>query len=260
MQEEAFDLLAKFLNSEVTKEILEIIELLSSHPNCRQQIISSGALSTILRILDSDNREFQEHAIMTLLHLSSTDSIYTHIVPSDCIRKLTPILKDTTLAGHCLIIMKNLCNNYDARAAVAETSGCLTSIAELLEIGSREDQEHAVAILLMLCSHRMQYCQLIMNEGVIPSLSMISINGNETGKIGALELLRILKDVEYVEEEEESCTATTAAALDNDTSRDARSLTKEKKSSSSNSSRRLFSLFSRSQHSRNKKEEMKVRI
>ncbi|KAH7566394.1 hypothetical protein JRO89_XS08G0152000 [Xanthoceras sorbifolium] len=253
LPEDAFDLLASFLNSEVTEEVLAIIEVLSSHPNSRSKIVVSGALASILKILDSENREFQEHAIIVLLHLSSNNAIYSHIVPSECILKLVPLLKDTNLAGHCLIILKNLCNNVEARASVAETSGCLPSIAELLEIGSREDQEHAVAILLSLCSQRVQYCQLVMNEGVIPALVNISINGNEIGKVSALELLRLLRDVEYDDEQE-------SPACNIDTSKDARSLAKEKKSSSKTSGIfvRKFSWFSKSQMSHNKKEEMKL--
>ncbi|KAL5752649.1 hypothetical protein ACOSQ2_023156 [Xanthoceras sorbifolium] len=253
LPEDAFDLLASFLNSEVTEEVLAIIEVLSSHPNSRSKIVVSGALASILKILDSENREFQEHAIIVLLHLSSNNAIYSHIVPSECILKLVPLLKDTDLAGHCLIILKNMCNNVEARASVAETSGCLPSIAELLEIGSREDQEHAVAILLSLCSQRVQYCQLVMNEGVIPALVNISINGNEIGKVSALELLRLLRDVEYDDEQE-------SPACNIDTSKDARSLAKEKKSSSKTSGIfvRKFSWFSKSQMSHNKKEEMKL--
>ncbi|KAK3224135.1 hypothetical protein Dsin_011160 [Dipteronia sinensis] len=255
LPEDTFDLLASFLNSEViTGEVLAIIEVLSSHPNCRSKIVASGAFAPILQILDADNREFQEHAIIALLHLSSNNEIYSHIVPpSECIQKLVPFLKDATLAGHCLIILKNMCVNVEARASVAETSGCLPSIAELLEIGSGEDQEHAVAILLSLCSQRVQYCQLVMNEGVIPALVNISINGNEAGKVTALELLRLLRDIEYDDEQE-------SFASNIDTSKDATSRTKEKKSSSKTSG--IFgiklSLFSKPQFSRNKKEEMKL--
>ncbi|KAK4840478.1 hypothetical protein QYF36_009784 [Acer negundo] len=254
LPEDAFDLLASYLNLEViTEEVLAIIEVLSCHPNCRSKIVASGAFAPILQILDSENREFQEHAIIVLLHLSSNNEIYSHIVPSECIQKLVPFLKDATLGGHCLIILKNMCINVEARASVAETSGCLPSIAELLEIGSREDQEHAVAILLYLCSQRVQYCQVVMNEGVIPALVNISINGNDTGKVTALELLRLLRDVEYDDEQE-------SFASNMDNTKDDRSLTKEKKSSSKTYGifGKFFSLFSKSQFSRNKREETKL--
>ena len=78
---------------------------------------------------------------------------------------------------------------------IAETNGCIASIAELLETGSREEQEHGVAILHSLCSQSLEYCLLVMKEGVIPSLVDISVNGNAKGKETSMKLLHLLKDL-----------------------------------------------------------------
>lgn len=224
LDENEFLLLASFLDSEVS-EAFAIIEELSGYRYCRTKIVSSGALASILKILDSKNRELKEHAIKILHNLSSDSETYSHIAPSECIPKLVPFLKDTALAGHCITVLKNMCNNEAARACIAETSGSLASLAELLELGSQEEQEHAVTILLSLCSQHVRYCHLVMSEGVIPSLVSISINGNDNGKVTALELLRLLRDIQPSVEQE---------CIESDhenSSGDSDNYTKEKKSS-----------------------------
>ncbi|KAK6924373.1 U-box domain, partial [Dillenia turbinata] len=195
----AFSLFASFLDSELLEEALGIMELLSSHWYCRHKIAASGALTSILKIIDTQTIKFQEPAIKVLGNMSLSSEICPAIVALDCIPKLVPLLGDDCLAAYCIDVLKNLCGIEEARVSIAETSGCVASIAELLDNDSQEVQEHALAVLLSLCSQRVQYCQLVMEEGlnVIPSLVMISSNGNDTGKASAVELLRLLRNVDF---------------------------------------------------------------
>uniref|UniRef100_A0A5B6ZAN0 RING-type E3 ubiquitin transferase n=1 Tax=Davidia involucrata TaxID=16924 RepID=A0A5B6ZAN0_DAVIN len=202
LHEDAYSLLASFLNSEITEEALAIVEVLSSHRFCGSKIAASGALTSILKIIDTQNREFQGPAIRILYNLSWNVDIRSLLVSSDFIPKLVPFFEDTALARYCITILENLCDIETARVSVAETDGCIASIAKLLEIDSHENQEHALTVLLSLCSQRVQYCQLVMDEGVIPSLVSISINGNDKGKASAMELLRLLRDIEYSDVQE----------------------------------------------------------
>ncbi|XP_021605338.1 U-box domain-containing protein 5 isoform X2 [Manihot esculenta] len=197
LHEDTFSLLVSFLDSEVSEETLAILEVLSGHPHCRTKISAAGALFPLLKILESQSKEFQEQAIKILHNLSSDSDICSQIIRLECIPKLVPFISEGRIARHCMVLLKRLCDTEEARVAVAETNGCISSIAELLERGSPEEQEHAVAVLLSLCSQRVQYCQLVMDEGVIPSLVDISLNGNDRAKATALELLRQLRDIEY---------------------------------------------------------------
>ncbi|KAM3757366.1 hypothetical protein ACB098_02G182300 [Castanea mollissima] len=223
LREEAYDLLETLLNSEDTEEALVILEVLSGHKYCRAKILASGALTSILKMLDSHS-SFQERIIKILSNMSSSSDICPRIVSLECIPKLIPFFGDSTLAGKCAFILKNLCDVEEARVSIAETSGCIASVTALLETGSHEDQENAVTVLLSLCSQRVQYCQWVMEEGVIPALVDISINGNEKGRVGALELLRLLRDIEYAEDRD-------CSGSDIDASKDTTDLPKEKKSS-----------------------------
>lgn len=196
--EDAFNLMTSLLDSEVTEEALAILEVLSSNLNCGSKIAAAGTLTSVLKILDT-HREFQEPAIKILYNMSSKSDVRSFIVSLDCIPKLVPFLKDTRLAKYCIVILKNLCYTEEGRVSVAGTDGCIASIVELLENGSCEDQEHAMAILLSLCAQRVQYCQLVMEEGadVFTSLASISLNGNDNGKVKANELLRLLRDIDH---------------------------------------------------------------
>ncbi|XP_061972725.1 U-box domain-containing protein 5-like isoform X3 [Populus nigra] len=224
LHEEAFNLLSSFLDSEVIEEVLAIFEVLSGYPYCRSKITACGALVSIRKMLDSHNKEFQELAIKILHNLSSNDDICSQIASMECIPKLVPLMKDGNLSRYSIVLLRNLCDLEVARVSVAETNGCIASIAELLESGSREEQEHAVAILLLLCSQRLQYCQLVMDEGVIPSLVDISNKGTDQGRASALELLRQLRDIEYDNDQESFCSDLVA-------DRNADHQTREKKSS-----------------------------
>lgn len=222
-----------FLDSEVSEETLAILEVLSGHPHCRTKITAAGALFPLLKILESQSKEFQEQAIKILHNLSSDSDICSQIIHLECIPKLVPFISEGRIARYCMVLLKRLCDTEEARVAVAETNGCISSIAELLERGSPEEQEHAVAVLLSLCSQRVQYCQLVMDEGVIPSLVDISINGNDKAKVTALELLRQLRDVEYGKGQE-------CFQSDVDVSRDGSQHTKEKKPSKTSGFFRSF--------------------
>ncbi|KAF3440682.1 hypothetical protein FNV43_RR18966 [Rhamnella rubrinervis] len=199
LRENAFDLLASFLDSEVTEEVLTIMEVLSAYQYCRPKITASGALTSILKILDSQMRDFQEKALKIFATCLQT-VIFVHAL----------YLQNSNLTGSCLLIMKNLCDIEGARVSVVETDGCIGSIAKYLKPAP-----------------------LVMDEGVIPALVRISVNGNDKGMIGALELLRLLRDVMKGEDEQE------CADFDLQANRESRNQSSERKSS------KAFKLFGR---------------
>ncbi|XP_054808986.1 U-box domain-containing protein 5-like isoform X1 [Prosopis cineraria] len=200
LREDTFGMLASFLHLEVIGEALSIMEKLSANQHNKATIATSSVLTSILKILDSDSREFQEQAIRILYNLSFNSESCSHMASLGCIPKLMPFFKDQALLRYCICILKSLCDIEVGRVSVAGTSGCISAVAEIIDTGGVEEQEHALSVLLSLCSQREDYCQLVMYEGVIPSLVTISVNGSDNGKASALELLRLLGDVRYEEE------------------------------------------------------------
>lgn len=204
LNEGVYVMLASFFYSEVATEAVCIIEVLSHYQYCRTKIATSGVISSIIQLLEVQIRELYEPALRILYKLSLDNEIQAYIVATDFICKLVPYFEDSSLAIYCITILKSLCNHEAVRVSVAETDGCIASIARMLEMDSTENQEYAVFILLSLCSQRDRYCQLVMDEGVIPSLVSISINGNERGKASAMELLRLFRDVTDTDSRQES--------------------------------------------------------
>ncbi|XP_076952641.1 U-box domain-containing protein 5-like [Bidens hawaiensis] len=238
LTEDAYRLISEFLESEVTEEALAITEELSSHQNCRLEIASSGSLTHIVKILDTQPRESQTRALKILYNLTSTRTVRSLVVSSDLIPKLVTLSEDDdSLSIYCIAILTNLCGSQDNKSIIAETKGCISFVAKVLESESCKEQEQACEILLSLCSQSIQYCHLVMDEGVIPSLVYVSVNGNDKGKAIALELLRLLRDAELVDYVEEP-----VAAPVYDVSKDLNSLQAEKKTGSKAS--RMFSKFS----------------
>ncbi|XP_024968972.1 U-box domain-containing protein 5-like isoform X1 [Cynara cardunculus var. scolymus] len=241
LSEDAYVLIAEFLESEVIEEALAITEVLSSHQNCQSEIASSGALPYIFKILDTQIREIQTPALKILYNLTLTRNVRSLIVSSDLIPKLVTLCEDDSLSRYCIAILTNLCSNQDDKSIIAETNGCVPFIAKVLESESCEEQDQALEILLSLCSQSIQYCRLVMDEGVIPAVVSISINGNDKGRAKAHEMLRLLRDIEHEDYVEES------VASDYDISDEPNNFHVEKKTASK-TSRFLskFSLISRS--------------
>ncbi|XP_068643362.1 U-box domain-containing protein 5-like [Aristolochia californica] len=239
LDEDAFQLFASLIVSyKVSIGALNIMQMLSTHRCCYHKISASGSLAAILEVLDSQVGLPRIKAVQLLCHLSEDSGIGSNIISLGCILKLVPLLSDGELAGSCCKILRNLLSvSEDAKAAVADASGFIASIIELLDNGTHDDQEHAVALLLSLCSESSEYCQLVMNEGILPALFYISINGNATAKESSMKLLKILRDLTP------SDLLETSAEL----SQESGNLYKEKQPSLKNSGffKRKLSLFSK---------------
>ncbi|XP_010446779.1 PREDICTED: U-box domain-containing protein 5-like [Camelina sativa] len=209
LEEEVFKMFSVFLESEVVaEEALNILEVVSSHQQGLSKITSSGSLSSLLKIAESQAEHLQEQAMITLKNLSSSSEICLEMVSLDFIQKLTSFLQRNIFCKHSIIILRNLCNTEKGRVCITETPDCLASIADLLESNVPEEQENAISILLQLCVQKIEYCDLVVKQAtdIYSSLLLISNNGTDEAKVGASELLRALEEVgsDREEEEEES--------------------------------------------------------
>ncbi|KAG2242955.1 hypothetical protein Bca52824_095200 [Brassica carinata] len=188
--------------TEVTDSTHSEVEI---EPLCELTKLPSGSLSSLLKIAESGAEHLQEQAMNILKNLSSSNEISLELVSLDYIQKLTSFLQQNVFSTHSIIILRNLCNTEKGRVCITETPGCLASIAELLDSDVPEEQENAISILLQLCVEKIEYCNLVVREGVdiYSSLLLISNNGTEEAKVGASELLRALEEVDSNREEEE---------------------------------------------------------
>ncbi|KAL1215527.1 U-box domain-containing protein 5 [Cardamine amara subsp. amara] len=228
LKEDVFEMFSVFLESEVVaEEALSIFEILSNQTDslCKitSAIISSGALSSLLKIAESRAEHLQEQAMIILKNLSSSNEICLEMVSLNFVQKLTSFLEQNFFCKHSIVILRNLCNNEKGRVCITETPGSLVAIAYLLESNVPEEQEKAISILLQLCVQKIEYCYLVVTEivDIYSSLFLISNNGTEEAKVGASELLRALEEVESSRpeeiEEEVEATASTTSQVDTTT-------------------------------------------
>ncbi|KAK6938825.1 U-box domain [Dillenia turbinata] len=199
LREDAIYTLASFLDSEITGVVLSIIEVLSCQQYFKSEIVASGVLPSISKILDSRIRDHHVLAVKILCNLSSNRDIGHHIIYLDCIPKLVALMEDRVLAGYCVKIFKNLSNIEEALVALDESEISISSFAKLLDNGSQEEQEHAVEVILTLCYLSSKYCDLVVQDNLIKSLINLSKNGSIKANEIALELVQLLRGPsEYV--------------------------------------------------------------
>nr|ACN36784.1 unknown [Zea mays] len=127
------------------------------------------------------------------------------------ISKLVPILTEGNFVERCLEILRNLSDMEEAVARITRTDRCLASVAEYLDTGSPTERQHAVVILLAVCSCSAEDCLLVMKEGVIPALVDLSVNGTEEAKGCSTKLLHLLRDMRRSDQFTNSCSQEVAA-------------------------------------------------
>ncbi|KAL0447235.1 UNVERIFIED_CONTAM: U-box domain-containing protein 45 [Sesamum latifolium] len=74
------------------------------------------------------------------------------------------------------------------------TPGLIRGIATSLDVGKHVEQEQAATCLLKLCNANEKCSQVVLQEGVIPSLVLISVNGTTRGKQKAQKLLMLFRE------------------------------------------------------------------
>ncbi|XP_074590215.1 U-box domain-containing protein 6-like isoform X2 [Curcuma longa] len=188
-------LLISFLNFELNAEALMLLEKLIQYPSYRSMMVASGLVTSIINLLDSEHAESHELSLKILLELSDEKDIKSHILTSGCLSKLATFLMDGKLVCLCLKLIENISNDKEGAQLVAKSNACLASIAEVLSTGINKEQEYAVAILYSICSRSFENSLLVMDEGVVPALVEISVNGNSNSKEISMRLLHHLRNI-----------------------------------------------------------------
>lgn len=202
MNEEAFRLFASFIDSELKTEALLTLHELVQHLSCRQSHLMA---SIITPLLESEDAEGLELCLKIVCNLSSDSDVKPYLISLGIVSRLSPILSEGTFAECCLEILRNLCDVEEATVLITKTDRCLGSVAEYLDTGSPKEREHAVVILLAVCSHSSEDCLLVMKEGVIPALVDLSVNGIDEAKGCSMKLLHLLRDLRRTDQLNNSC-------------------------------------------------------
>lgn len=159
---------------------------------------SSEAVTFLIEILLGEtDPQCKIDALHALYNLSSQPSNIPHLLSAGIIDGLQALIKDSgdhTWTEKSIAILINLALSKSARDDIVSVPGLISSLSTILDIGEPIMQEQAAACLLSLCNGNDKCCQMVLQEGVIPSLVSISVNGTMSGKQKSQKLLMLFRE------------------------------------------------------------------
>eukprot|EP01018_Ginkgo_biloba_P018216 Gb_40872 [translate_table: standard] len=194
----AVPLLLVLLDSETAAVVVAVAVMLvlSASDENKASIGSSGAIPRLMVLLDSESNQCRQDALNTLYNLSTFVGNQSRMLSAGAVSKIVHLLGvgEANCTEMCITILYNLAGTEEGRAIIAETEGCIVALAELLDTGTPKEQEQAAASLLLLCTNSFEHCQLVLREGVIPSLVTLSVSGSPWGRDSAQKLLQHFRE------------------------------------------------------------------
>ncbi|KAG0477657.1 hypothetical protein HPP92_012376 [Vanilla planifolia] len=131
---------------------------LSTHPSNNEPLLNSGIIDALLSLLASNEDE----------HLTWTEKV--------------------------LSIFINIASNQAGKLQMVSTPGLISTLAVMLDTGELTEQEQAVTCILILCNDDDHCIDMVLQEGVIPSLVSISVSGTSNGRVKAEKLLKVFRE------------------------------------------------------------------
>ncbi|KAJ6810313.1 U-box domain-containing protein 4 isoform X1 [Iris pallida] len=197
----ALDPLVAFLqspNPNLQENATATLLTLSASSANKPVIASTAAVPRLTELLRSGSPQAKADAVAALSNLSALPEALQDILLSRPVPRLLDLLKaskkSSRTAEKCTSLLEPLLASDEARAALAAEPGGVLAVVEAVEDGSPRTREHAVGALLALCrSDRRKYRDAILNEGAIPGLLELTVQGTEKARAGARELLELLR-------------------------------------------------------------------
>lgn len=190
-------------NSEMFECVAAVYLNLSCLNEAKPLIGLSKAVPFLIQVLQADNNEGSSckyDALYTLYNLSTHPPNIPFLVSSGIINSLHPLLGSPSVTEgimwteKALAVLINLASSQAGRKEIVLTPGIFCGLAGVLDFGEPAEQDQAVSCLLILCSSDERCSQMVLQEGVIPSLVSISVNGTTKGKEKAERLLRLFRE------------------------------------------------------------------
>ncbi|KGN62370.1 U-box domain-containing protein 45 [Cucumis sativus] len=159
---------------------------------------SSCAVPFLTQLLHANTETLCKlDALHTLYNLSTVPSNIPNLISSGIIKGLQALLAarlDRTWTEKCIAILINLASTESGRDQMSSTPELISGLAAILDNGEPIEQEQAVACLLILCNGNERCSEMVLQEGVIPGLVSMSVNGTARGKEKAQKLLMLFRE------------------------------------------------------------------
>ncbi|XP_074334122.1 U-box domain-containing protein 6-like [Apium graveolens] len=171
---------------------------LSCHEEAKSIIGSSEAVTFLLDVFQGEtNPQCKIDALHALYNLSSLPSNIPHLLSAGVINTLQALIKDSndrTWTEKSIALLINLASTKTAKDDIISSPDLISGLSAILDIGEPIEQEQAAACLLNLCNGNDKCCQMVLQEGVIPSLVSISVNGTLRGQQKSQKLLMLFRE------------------------------------------------------------------
>ncbi|WOK92651.1 hypothetical protein Cni_G01342 [Canna indica] len=175
-----------------------VLTLSASTPN-KPTIATSGAVPLLVQILIAGSIQGRVDAVTALYNLSSCEDSSSFILPLEAVKPLLNLLSDckrySKFSEKATGLLEILSRTEEGRTLISEFDGGILTLVETVEEGSLLSAEYAVGVLLSLCSNcRDTHRDLILKEGPIPGLMLLTVEGTKKARERAYNLLDLLRD------------------------------------------------------------------
>ncbi|KAF6161429.1 hypothetical protein GIB67_009308 [Kingdonia uniflora] len=184
------------LNSNSYESATALFLNLSCLEKAKPIIGSSQAVPCLVRILQTNSTaQCKLDALHTLYNVSAFSPNISNLLESGIVDGLQALLKSPTdqWAERTIAVLINLASNKSGRDEIISSPVVISGLASILDTGEPIEQEQAVSCLLVLCNGDENCCEMVLQEGVIPALVSISVNGTTRGKEKAQKLLMLFR-------------------------------------------------------------------
>ncbi|KAJ7560969.1 hypothetical protein O6H91_03G008000 [Diphasiastrum complanatum] len=152
-----------------------------------------------VEMITSGSLQGKVDAVMTLYNLSLCPDNLQQILAAGAVGPILALLKgckkSSKVAERTTALLESLVAFDEGKIDLGKEKGGILALVEVLEDGSLRSREHAVGILLCLCqSNRCRYKPAILQEGAIPGLLELTVQGTPTAQERAHSLLQLLRD------------------------------------------------------------------
>lgn len=183
------------LNPESSEPASALYLNLSCLEEAKPIIGSSEAVPFLVQILQSDKtQQCKLDALHAIYNLSTNLLNIPHLLAAGIIERLLHLLADHAWVEKTIAVFINIAFNKSGREEIISAPGLVSKLADILDIGEPVEQEQAVACILSLCNGDEKCSDMVLQEGVIPSLVSISVNGTNRGKEKAQKLLMLFRE------------------------------------------------------------------
>ncbi|KAH1122533.1 hypothetical protein J1N35_005693 [Gossypium stocksii] len=170
---------------------------LSCLEQAKSIIGSSKAVLFLVQLLGHESdAQCKLDALHTLYNLSTDHSNILNLLSAGIVNHLQSLVVsgDHTWTEKSITVLINLTSSETAKEEMVSASDLITGLASVLDAGNPIEQEQAVSCLLLLCNGNEKCSQIVLQEGVIPALVSMSVNGTTRGREISQRLLMLFRE------------------------------------------------------------------